>query len=136
MRPTPSEAPSFCSQFPALATKIRMNRKFRKRQSLRFVCCFVRLFVFTHRFLRCFTWNMRRCTRNCLATTKKLMQGGWPHFVFKNNDAMFANLHLLVVRCSYPSIAQLVERWTVVAALKAVIHRSLVQIRLEGIFFL
>jgi hypothetical protein len=40
------------------------------------------------------------------------------------------------VRCSYPSIAQLVERWTVVAALKAVIHRSLVQIRLEGIFFL
>ena len=32
-----------------------------------------------------------------------------------------------------PSIAQLVERWTVVVTL-SVIHRSLVQIRLEGIF--
>ena len=30
-----------------------------------------------------------------------------------------------------PSIAQLVERWTVV---EVVIHRSLVQIRLEGFF--
>ena len=33
-----------------------------------------------------------------------------------------------------PSIAQLVERWTVVGLL-AVIHRSLVQIRLEGLTF-
>lgn len=32
-----------------------------------------------------------------------------------------------------PSIAQLVERWTVVG-LQAEIHRSLVQIRLEGMF--
>ena len=32
-----------------------------------------------------------------------------------------------------PSIAQLVERWTVV---EVVIHRSLVQIRLEGFLFL
>ena len=32
-----------------------------------------------------------------------------------------------------PSIAQLVERWTVVVM---VIHRSLVRIRLEGLFFL
>jgi hypothetical protein len=132
MRPTPSEAPSFCSQFPALQQKLGWTESSEKDKA----CCFVRLFVLTHRFFRCFTWNMRRCTRNCLATTKKLTQGGWPHFVFKSKDAMFANLHLLVVRCSYPSIAQLVERWTVVAALKAVIHRSLVQIRLEGIFFL
>ena len=34
----------------------------------------------------------------------------------------------------YPSIAQLVERWTVVVC-KSVIHRSLVQIRFEGVVF-
>ncbi len=34
-----------------------------------------------------------------------------------------------------PSIAQLVERWTVVGTTGAVIHRSLVRIRLEGMFF-
>ncbi len=35
-----------------------------------------------------------------------------------------------------PSIAQLVERWTVVGLCIAVIHRSLVRIRLEGILFI
>ena len=34
-----------------------------------------------------------------------------------------------------PSIAQLVERWTVVGLRKAGIHRSLVRIRLEGVSF-
>ena len=36
----------------------------------------------------------------------------------------------------YPSIAQLVERWTVEVKTFIEIHRSLVQIRLEGNFFL
>ena len=44
-----------------------------------------------------------------------------------------ALLSLLVLHV--PSIAQLVERWTVVGY-KAEIHRSLVQIRFEGVEFL
>lgn len=37
---------------------------------------------------------------------------------------------------NWPLIAQLVERWTVEWILNDVIHRSLVQIRLDGIYFL
>ena len=42
-----------------------------------------------------------------------------------NDHKMYESL----THCSHPSIAQLVERWTVV---EVVIHRSLVRIRLEG----
>ena len=35
--------------------------------------------------------------------------------------------------CKYPSIAQLVERWTVVGKHMTDIHRSLVRIRFEGV---
>ena len=44
------------------------------------------------------------------------------------------NYYIEKFHCSNtPSIAQLVERWTVVVML-ADIHRSLVQLRFEGIF--
>ena len=39
---------------------------------------------------------------------------------------------MLHEKFSHPSIAQLVERWTVVCSMSD-IHRSLVQIRLEGV---
>jgi hypothetical protein len=58
-----------------------------------------------------------------------------------NKIKLFVNVTRFALNCSCsqlifisPSIAQLVERWTVVVRV-TVIHRSLVQIRFEGVIF-
>ena len=77
-----------------------------------------------------FLTHVKTTRPNCSGFTKHSDREGFPSgsvVTTRSESKLIALLCGIVGVC--PSIAQLVERWTVVVI---VIHRSLVQIRLEG----